>query len=71
MLGWTPRYLVEDLVPVITRKGEYLKVSVVKVNQDAPAFSRVLVELESLWPRDYQPMSQGNFELLVESDEDC
>ena len=65
MLGWTPRYLVDDLVPVITRKDESLKARIVQVNRDAPAFSRVLVELAGPWPQDYKPMSQGDFELLV------
>lgn len=65
MIGWAPRYLVGDLVRAISLSpGEY-SAKVVRINPaPAPSKQRLLVELSGRWP-DYEPMTKGDFELLV------
>ncbi len=65
MIGWAPRYLVADLVQAIANSPSEYKARVIRVNRaPAPAQQRLLIELTGRWP-DYQPMSSGDFELLV------
>jgi hypothetical protein len=65
MIGWTPRYLVNDLARAIALSpGEY-GAKIVRINPaPAPSKQRLLVELEGRWP-DYEPMTAGDFEPLV------
>lgn len=65
VIGWAPRYLVEDLVHALALSpGEY-GAKVVRINPaPAPSKQRLLVELEGRWPN-YEPMSKGDFEPLV------
>jgi len=65
MIGWAPRYLVDDLVRAIALSpGEY-GARVVRINPvPAPSKQRLLVELEGRWPN-YEPMTAGDFEPLV------
>ncbi len=65
MIGWSPRYLVNDLVRAIAMSPGDYGARVVRVNPaPAPSKQRLLVELEGRWP-DYEPMSEGDFEPLV------
>lgn len=66
VLGWAPRYLVNDLVQTMAYElGDY-RAKVVRVNPSpAPSKQRLLVELSGRWP-DYAPMSKGDFEPLVQ-----
>ena len=65
MIGWAPRYVVGDLVEAIARAPHY-RAEVVKVNPtSAPSNQRVLIELIGQWPRDYEPMSSNEFQLLL------
>lgn len=65
MIGWTPRYLVNDLIKVINAHPD-VSASVVRVNEyGAPLARRILVELKGRLPANYEPMSGGQFELLV------
>lgn len=65
MIGWAPRYLVDDLVRAIADAGGEYGATVVRVNPvPAPSKQRLLVELSARWP-DYQPMSSGDFEPLA------
>lgn len=65
MLGWVPRYLVDDLVKVIAQSPGRIAARVVRVNPPpAPANQRVLVELTGSLPADYEPMSGPDFQLL-------
>ena len=65
MLGWAPRYLVDDLVKVIVKAPDRIAARVVRVNPPpAPANQRVLVELAGSLPVDYEPMSGPDFQLL-------
>ena len=62
MIGWTPRYLVDDLIRVMEKPTD-VAATVVKVNlAPAPAKLRVLVQLEGQWPKGYEPMSSPQFQ---------
>ncbi len=64
-LGWTPRYLVKDLLKAISEKPR-VAATVVRVNAtDVPANRRVLVELTGTLPPGVQPMSTEEFQPLV------
>lgn len=65
MIGWAPRYLVDDLVRAIALSPGDYGAKVVRINPaPAPSKQRLLVELEGRWP-DYEPMHKGDFEPLV------
>ena len=65
MLGWTPRYLVKDLLQVIIGSPTQVSARVVRVNPaPAPSNQRVLVELKGSLPASYEPMSGSDFQLL-------
>ena len=64
-VGWTPRYLVSDLLKAISSKP-HLSARVVRVNPaDVPTNRRVLIELAGKLPQGFQPMSSEPFELLL------
>lgn len=63
-IGWTPRYLVSDLLLAV---AERLKLSahVVRVNNDdVPANRRVLVELCGKLPPRFEPMASEQFQVI-------
>ena len=66
MIGWAPRYLVNDLVASIAKAPGAYSASVVRVNPvPAPSKQRILIELSGHWP-DHDPMSSGEFVPLVD-----
>ncbi len=68
MIGWTPRYFVDDLVKGMAEspKPGY-SAKVVRVNpMPVPSNRRVLVELQGCWDKGYEPMSGPDFEPMVE-----
>lgn len=66
VIGWAPRYLVDDLVQAMAHApGEYAA-RVVRVNPlPAPSRQRLLVELSGRWPH-HEPMARGDFEPLLQ-----
>lgn len=67
MIGFTPRYLVRDLLSAIYRDPK-VSATVVRVNQDdVPANRRVLVEFHGKLPEDFEPMSGDTFQLISRS----
>ncbi len=66
MIGWAPRYLVDDLTMAMAESpGEY-QAHVVRVNpQPAPSQQRVLIEMRSYW-ESHEPMSGPDFQPLVD-----
>lgn len=63
-IGWTPRYLVPDLLQAISAKPS-VAAHIVRVNaEDVPANRRVLVELTGTLPPGSQPMSADEFQPL-------
>lgn len=66
VIGWAPRYLVNDLVKAIAHARGGYQAHVVRVNpQPAPSRQRLLIELSGSWP-DYEPMSSEEFVPLVQ-----
>lgn len=64
VLGWSPRYLVSDLVSAIAKSPGDYEAHVVQVNPvPAPAKQRLLVELRGHWP-EHDPMTKNDFEPL-------
>ena len=65
MIGWSPRYLVSDLVNAIAKAPGDYQAKVIQVNPvPAPSKQRLLVELRGHWP-DYEPMTKDDFTPLV------
>ena len=66
VLGYAPRYLVQDLVQVIARCSIPVSASVSRLNlPPTPPSQRLLVSFEGCWPEGYQPMSGDQFQSLV------
>lgn len=60
-LGWTPRYIVNDILNAINRAHD-ISAKVVKINStEVPQNRRVLVELSGVFPEGYEPMTDGMF----------
>lgn len=65
MIGWSPRYLVSDLVNAIAKAPGDYQAKVIQVNPvPAPSKQRLLVELRGHWP-DYEAMTKDDFDPLV------
>lgn len=68
VLGWAPRYLIDDLKRAIEASPDAVKGRVVRVNPaPAPANQRVLVELTGELPAGHDPMSSSDFQLIAGS----
>ena len=66
MVGWTPRYLVDDLAKAMAEGPNVYKAHVVRVNpQPAPSKQRVLIEMQGQWEK-HEPMIGDDFKPLVE-----
>lgn len=66
MIGWAPRYLVNDLTAAMAESPGKYEAHVVRVNpQPAPSRQRVLVEMRSYWDQ-HEPMSGEDFDPLVD-----
>ena len=64
MIGWTPRYLVTDLVAAMAESPRY-SARVVRVNPlPAPSKQRVLIEMRGCWDK-HEPMTSEDFVPLV------
>lgn len=65
MVGWAPRYLVDDLVTCISKAPE-IEVKVVKVNYlHAPLNQSILVEYSGKVPENHHLMSSPDFTPLI------
>ena len=66
VIGYAPRYLIDDLAQVILQCAGTVSASVSRLNRPpAPPSQRLLVSFEGCWPDDYQPMSGEMFETLI------
>ena len=66
MIGWAPRYLVEDLVKAMAESSGDYRAKVVRVNPlPAPSKQRVLIEMSGRW-NEHEPMTSDDFHPLVE-----
>lgn len=67
MIGWSPRYLVGDLLQALNQHQE-IAARVVKVNPEpAPYNQRVLIEFEGRFQSGHRPMSAPDFQPLLDS----
>jgi len=61
-IGWTPRYLVADLLKAISERPS-VTAKVVRVNEaEVPLNRRILVELQGRLPANFEPMSSEQFQ---------
>ena len=66
MIGWAPRYLVNDLTKAMAESPGTYAAHVVRVNPlPAPSKQRLLIELTGNWGS-HEPMTDRDFEPLVE-----
>lgn len=66
MIGWAPRYLIEDLISSVPNAPE-LSAEVARVNlESAPLNKKILIDFSGKAPADHQPMSTPDFRPLVE-----
>ena len=68
-VGYCPRYFAKDFSFLLDRFHENELVRVLRVNGDAPTQFRLLCRFESLWPQDFDPCSEKQFEPIPELDE--
>lgn len=62
MLGWAPRYLIQDVLRAVAGGPSNMTARVVQLNPPpAPHNQRVLVELEGRLTAGYEPMSSDEF----------
>ncbi len=62
MIGWAPRYLVQDLVSVVNESQNSIRARVVKRNQKTdPYQQRILIELSGKWPEGFSPMASKDY----------
>ena len=65
MIGWTPRYLVQDMAKAMIEAPDTYKAKVVRINpQPAPSKQRVLIEMTGNWGQ-HEPMTSEDFMPLV------
>lgn len=65
MIGWAPRYLVQDLIGCVPYAPE-LTAHVGRINPDAPLNQRILVDYAGRVPVGHQPMSTPDFKPLLD-----
>ena len=66
MIGWAPRYLVDDLVKAMAESPGNYNAKVVRVNPlPPPSKQRVLIEMSGCWD-EHEPMTSEDFDPLVE-----
>lgn len=66
MIGWAPRFVVNDLVEAMAESPGNYSAKVVRVNPlPAPSKQRVLIEMSGRWD-EHEPMTSEDFDPLVE-----
>lgn len=66
MIGWAPRYLIDDLKQAIDESPDAVVGRVVRVNPaPAPTNQRILVELTGRIPEGHSLMSGSDFQLIA------
>lgn len=63
-IGWAPRYLIEDILGAVPKFSD-LSAKVVRVNDiNVPLNRRILIELSGHLPKEFQPMSGNDFQVI-------
>ncbi len=66
MIGWAPRYLVNDLIQAIANDSKVAEANLIRANPlGTPLNRRFLVELSGYFPESHQPMSSEQFQPIV------
>jgi hypothetical protein len=66
MLGYVPRYLARDIGKLCWECGpDTFRVTVERVNRDAPLQQRLLCRLRACWPEDFRPCNDEEFQPLA------
>jgi len=66
VVGWTPRYLVGDLLGAIAESPDRVAARVVRINEPpAPHNQRVLVEMTGRFRENFEPMSSEEYQLIA------
>ena len=61
-IGYFPRYLAQDVWQLEQNCGvNFIKLSIDRVNKDAPLQNRVLCQMHACWPDGFQPCSGADF----------
>lgn len=65
MIGWSPRYLVDDLAKAMAESPHDYRARVAQVNPDPTLVNhRLLVEMDGVWDK-HEPMSGEDYEPLA------
>ena len=65
MIGWAPRYLIQDLAAAMAESSGEYEARIVRINGPPdPANQRILVAMSSRWEK-HEPMTGGDFTPLV------
>lgn len=66
MIGWTPRYLVQDLARAVSESDRECEAKVVRIGRmPPPSNQHVLIEFRGRW-KNHKPMDGGDFAPLIE-----
>ncbi|MCL2641195.1 MAG: HIRAN domain-containing protein [Phycisphaerales bacterium] len=64
-IGYVPRYLARDINALIRQcHPEYIRLTVERVNTDAPLQQRLLCRMNACWPQGYRPCTDEAFKPL-------
>ncbi len=64
-IGYVPRYLASDVRKLCLQcDPNVIKVTVERVNLDAPLQNRLLCRMKSCWPSDFRPCAGQEFQLI-------
>ena len=62
MLGYVPRYLARDVWSLVQKCDvDFIKLSVERVNQEAPFQNRLLCRMRACWPDGFEPCGDDEF----------
>ena len=68
-LGYIPRYLTKDIIKLLDRDSQAVKVYVQKVNPaPAPIQLRLLCNLTAPWYEDFAPFSDEDYQYILKDD---
>ncbi len=66
LIGYVPRYYSGEFSYLLgVNEADAVKVSVVRLNENAPMQYRVLCKLQSPWPSNFMPCSNDEFKVLA------
>jgi hypothetical protein len=60
-IGYVPRYFAHDVRKLLSACGDYIQLSVERVNLDAPLQHRVLCCIRACWPEGFEPCNGDAF----------